>query len=564
MEKPRAAGYIRVSTARQASEGLSLAEQRESIKKHCERQSWELIDLFEDAGVSGGQTSRPQLDRLLALLPSLDRIVVTRLDRLGRNAAGMLKLYETLDDAQVELHSLGDDMPTTGSAGRMMRTILAALAQWEAETLGERVAGTARQRANEGKHHGRAPFGYESQGGRLTPVEPEASIVRRVFEAAAAGTSQRQIARDLNAEGLRPGRAGSAHQGKSWTQSQISSMLRNPTYRGALRFGSEVLTGAHEPLVTEVLWDKARAINARNSRSNGGGRPPGPGRLPAGPHLFTRGLLRCGHCGFAMTPRTDRRERREEYRCLGREQNGPGSCPQKPIPRAPLDNAAYGYFREVALDLDGMRRHLADVAERRRAEIAAQLDGASKEERNANEAVERVRRDYTRGRITADEWHALKTDLERDHAVAQTRLAALRQREADVLAASADEKGAEDAVAARLASIQAAVAGEISGGRDLDAVRAALGRMFQAFAIFRAAERPKGVPDWALEIEEFTVEELTELFRAEGAEPFAVDGWIVLPLPIPEAITGLDERLRPVFTQDALQFANNEGLGLTT
>src|SRR4051794_3913627 len=136
----KAAGYVRVSTARQAAEGLSLPEQEGAIRERAEREGWELVGTFTDAGISGRKADRPELLRMLEELPSLDRIIITSLDRLGRNASGMLELFDRLRNSGVELVAIRQNIDTSTAMGRLIPNLMAVLAQWEAEQLGERVA----------------------------------------------------------------------------------------------------------------------------------------------------------------------------------------------------------------------------------------------------------------------------------------------------------------------------------------------------------------------------------------------------------------------------------------
>ena len=69
----RAAAYVRVSTLKQAEEGLSLDAQERRVREYIEREGWELAGLYVERGVSGRRAARPELDRLLASLDSIDR-----------------------------------------------------------------------------------------------------------------------------------------------------------------------------------------------------------------------------------------------------------------------------------------------------------------------------------------------------------------------------------------------------------------------------------------------------------------------------------------------------------
>ena len=147
----RAAIYIRVSTARQAEEGFSLDEQERRALAHIERAGWEHAGTYREEGVSGAKQHRPQLDRLLADLPNLGAVVVPSLDRLGRSTRHLLEPYERLEAADVVLVSLRESLDTSTSVGRLIRTVLSAVAEFERNIGRERtsagIAGRAREEA---------------------------------------------------------------------------------------------------------------------------------------------------------------------------------------------------------------------------------------------------------------------------------------------------------------------------------------------------------------------------------------------------------------------------------
>jgi DNA invertase Pin-like site-specific DNA recombinase len=125
----RAASYQRVSTALQATEGLSLAEQERRLAEYVEGQGWQHVGTYTDAGISGKREDRPQLQRLLADLDSIDRLVIVKLDRIGRSARHLLELFDRLESAGVELVSLNDNIDTSTATGRMLPKLLAVLAE---------------------------------------------------------------------------------------------------------------------------------------------------------------------------------------------------------------------------------------------------------------------------------------------------------------------------------------------------------------------------------------------------------------------------------------------------
>jgi hypothetical protein len=175
----------------------------------------------------------------------------------------------------------------------------------------------------------------------------------------------------------------------------------------------------------------------------------------------------------------------DAYLCHGRLKFGPESCPQLPIPRATLDTAVFRYFESAALDMEAMRAELREATAAKSRDVAELRRQAERDEQQAAERVARVRRDYTAGAMTADEWRELSADSKAEHEAAKSKLAQLEARAAEVEQA---EQGESEA-AVRLAEIRAAIAGEVQSADGLNAARAALARMFESFTVARAMER---------------------------------------------------------------------------
>ncbi|WP_420954702.1 recombinase family protein [Burkholderia gladioli] len=141
-------------------------------------------EVFTDHGVSGRAASRPGLDRALARLTSGDKLVVWRLDRLGRSLVNLVRLLESLGQRGIRFQSLTEHIDTSSSGGRLVFHMMAALAEFERSLISERTrAGMAAARVN-GKPMGRPPS--------LSPVQIEQA--RRLLE---SGKCRSEIAVQL-------------------------------------------------------------------------------------------------------------------------------------------------------------------------------------------------------------------------------------------------------------------------------------------------------------------------------------------------------------------------------
>jgi site-specific DNA recombinase len=471
-------------------------------------------------------------------LTSLDKLVIVKLDRFGRSAHHTLELFEQLVAAQVELVSLNDGFDTGTATGRMVPKLLAVLAEWESDNLGERVRGVMEARVREGgRHHGGPrPYGYEYRDKVLCPLPHEAEIVRRIFAEFVAGRSQRAITRGLVSDGV-PAQRGEWHQGT------ISQIIRNPIYKGYVRLRGNEYPGRHEAIVAPEVWEKAARLCEATARWKGGGK----GRPPKGHHLFVRGHLRCGECGGAMIPRTNPNRASkptETYICYGRIRK-PGACSQPPVRRDEIDAAVYAYFEKVGLDVEATRAQLSEAVDRRVAEVRALREEAEGEERRAVEAFSRIRRDYKKGQLSASEWREFRAELTEEREAATAEGARLRKQEQKIADRGALRDCEEETLRA-LAEIRQAIVSEVKNAGDLEAVRAALQRLFAGFVLHRTDS--DGAP---------ARQYLDLAFLGRRAE------YVIEPLVREQVIEGYTEKMTPILRREPLYKAeNNDVVGL--
>ena len=153
-------GYLRVSTEEQATSGLGMQAQRESIQRYADAHGWDVI-WYVDAGLSAKSLDRPQLQAALARLHvspkrrDVDGIVVAKLDRLSRSVhdfSGILKLAAARKWAVVAI-DLGVD--TSTPTGKLVANVMMSVAEWEREVIGERTSAAMQAAKRQGRHMGR-------------------------------------------------------------------------------------------------------------------------------------------------------------------------------------------------------------------------------------------------------------------------------------------------------------------------------------------------------------------------------------------------------------------------
>lgn len=159
-------------------------------------------DEVHEEKASGATRARPILSGLLQRLRAGDTVVVWRLDRLGRSTIDLLSIVKEIEDRDATLHSLGDAIDTSTASGRLMLTVLSAVAQMERERALERIeAGIATARQRPGYRHGRPPSLNAAQVDEAV-AQRSAGIPQRTT-ARAMGVSRQALARSLAAADAR-------------------------------------------------------------------------------------------------------------------------------------------------------------------------------------------------------------------------------------------------------------------------------------------------------------------------------------------------------------------------
>jgi DNA invertase Pin-like site-specific DNA recombinase len=225
----KAFGYVRVSTDRQATEGVSLEAQRERIAAWCTAHGFELAAVHVDAGLSGKRAdNRPELQRAIETVCAEGGVlVVYSLSRLARSTRDTLEIADRLDRADADLVSLSESIDTTNAAGRMLFRMLAVLAEFERDLVGERTrCAMASKRARNENTGGRIPFGFRlaSDGVHLEPAPLEQAIAERILDLRRGGLSFRAIGASLALQGVAP------RTGRTWSP----KVLRDICSRGAV------------------------------------------------------------------------------------------------------------------------------------------------------------------------------------------------------------------------------------------------------------------------------------------------------------------------------------------
>ena len=177
----RVAIYARVSTA---NHGQDVSMQTRELRQFAEARGWTVAGEYIDVGVSGAKDSRPELNRLMADAHKrrFDAVCVWRFDRFARSVSHLLRALETFKSLGIDFVSFSEQMDTSTPAGKMVFTVLGAVAELERSLIVERVRAGLRNARAKGKRLGRPRVAVD---------------VARIARLHAQGRSIREIAEEL-------------------------------------------------------------------------------------------------------------------------------------------------------------------------------------------------------------------------------------------------------------------------------------------------------------------------------------------------------------------------------
>lgn len=349
LDGKRVAIYTRVSSSMQVEDGFSLEAQLKACRKFAEDRSWQVIEVYEEPGVSAKDDNRPAFQRMIrdAKSGQFDIILTHKLDRFSRAILDVLTYLRDLHDWGVAYVSATENFDFSTPMGKMQLHIMAALAQWYLDNLSQEITKGKKARAEAGYWNGNLPFGYRSSDARTIEVdEKEAEGVRLAFRLAAVGAhSYLQIAKALNEAGYRTHGKGKFAQNR-FTKYTVRDLLHNKFYLGyakyrqstAIRRQFDYYQGQHPAIIDQATWDQAqRTISSELTRR---GRSKPDNRV----YPLT-GLAICSDCG---SPFRGQSARQHTYYLDSGRMYGK-ACPPTLIRTDELEGALIAFFEKVKI-----------------------------------------------------------------------------------------------------------------------------------------------------------------------------------------------------------------------
>ena len=259
--------YMRVSTDDQAKEGFSLPEQKERLEAFCKFKNYEIIDYYEDAGISAKTGNhRPEFERLKKDIKAkkINTIIALKLDRITRSIYDWENLITFLDENDAYLDCANDEINTTTANGKMISRLLMSVSQNEIERTSERTKVGMAGAVKSGHIPHKAPLGYKHEDKKLVIDYSTKDIVVRIFDLYYNGYSYQKISNLFNEEKV---------LGKdNWRDSTIVGIIENEIYKGDFIHGKKTKHPTYyedvvEPIISKEMWSDCQVQKKKNSRS---------------------------------------------------------------------------------------------------------------------------------------------------------------------------------------------------------------------------------------------------------------------------------------------------------
>ena len=430
-EKTKVYLYTRVSTSIQV-DGYSLDAQKARMKAFAEFNDYEIAGEYEDAGKSGKSIEgRLEFNRMMEDIKSgkdgVSYVLVFKLSRFGRNAADVLSTLQVMQDFGVNLICVEDGIDSSKDAGKLMISVLSAVAEIERENIRVQTMEGRIQKAREGKWNGGfAPYGYKLENGQLFINEEEAEAIRVIFDQYVhTDTGANGLAKYLENHGIHKIQR---QNGKNplFDSALIRRILKNPVYCGKIAYGRRrtekvhgtrndyrlveqddylLVDGKHEAIVSEELWHEAQVKLLAQSKKYEHINRGKDTKI----HLLS-GIVRCPICGAGMYGNKSVKHKADGskykdfyyYACKHRAMNRGHKCDyKKQIHEELLDSAV----AEVIVKLVSNPRFAAMMQEK----ISMKVDTTAIEQEIAN-YEKQLRQSYATKTRLMDEIDSLDPD----------------------------------------------------------------------------------------------------------------------------------------------------------
>ena len=414
--------YCRVSSREQEETGYSLPSQEKLLLEYAKRKGFKNVKVFSVAESASGTKARKVFAEMMDYVAKhrIKHLIVEKVDRLTRNLKEAVVANDWIDeDEERRIHFAKNNLiihKNATSDEKFRWDIEIVLAKKVIANLSEEVKKGQAEKVAQGWLPRQAPVGYKTvgeEGHKIHVIDPVTSpLVRKIFELYASGNYSMNVIREIiSQEGLRNSR------GNTLVKSKIEIILKDPFYYGAIRWNETFSKGAHEPLITKELFDRAQDVRS-------GKKAPQFNR-----HQFQfRKMFTCGECKGTITAEIQKGI--VYYHC-----NHYRNCSQKKYtPEEKLEERLLGVFK-----------FFENITEQEAEEIKTQIKQNHAQEAEYKESIintldERYKRlqkrldtlynDRLDDLITAEVWKLKQEEIVGEQTQIQEQLKKLKTEEA--------------------------------------------------------------------------------------------------------------------------------------
>ncbi len=243
----KAISYIRCSTEGQATEGVSLQNQTEAIRRYAQFKGFDIVEEIKDAGISGGVNRARDgflklLDRIQA--GDVEVVLLYSLERLSRDMLTLLCSERLLCECSVQLHTADAVVDTSTPDGWLSFAMKCLLAEHERRQVGYRTKQALAHKKRNGQAFNHTPYGYRREGNKLLPDFSERTVIKSVNDLYQSETRLVDIVAHLNEQNI------PTKQGKTWTPQQVKRLVSD--YEGTFKKGHTKLTAATRAFIEAI------------------------------------------------------------------------------------------------------------------------------------------------------------------------------------------------------------------------------------------------------------------------------------------------------------------------
>ena len=276
--------YVRVSTEEQAINGDSLRTQREELTRYAINNGFHIYGIYEDDGFSATNLKRPALQRLLKDVEQnkINRILITKLDRLSRGVRNYYKVLDVLDEHEVFWQTIFEKYDSSTANGRLHINIMLSVAENESAQTSERIKSVFKTKVeNKEVIAGKIPIGLKKENKKLVIDEDKKQVILDAFRFYKETTSAYQTFQKLDLK---------------YPELQLNYMrtyriLTNKLYIGIkeTRYGD--VENFCPSLIDSTTFENTQRLLQKNARKKSANNSDG--------YLF-QGMLKCAECGYTL------------------------------------------------------------------------------------------------------------------------------------------------------------------------------------------------------------------------------------------------------------------------